>query len=98
MPGDQRTRTVPERLAATSASPDTALLGTEEAWTPYYRNDDQFSIRGNFTKSFRNHEIRWGTDNNTERMNHTQPEFQGGASMGARGRFIFGTGPYISCA
>ena len=26
-------------------------------------------------------------------MNHTQPEFAGGASMGPRGRFVFGTGP-----
>jgi hypothetical protein len=72
-------------------------FGTEEPWTPYYRNDDQFSVRGNFTKTLRNHEIRWGTDNNTERMNHTQPEFQGGADMGARGRFDFGVGPTSLC-
>jgi outer membrane receptor protein involved in Fe transport len=74
-----------------------AAMGTEEPWTPYYRRDDQFSIRANFTKTLANHEIRWGTDNNTERMNHTQPEFQGGASMGARGRFNFGTGPTSLC-
>lgn len=74
-----------------------SAFGTEEPWTPYYRNDDQFSVRANFTKTLRNHEIRWGTDNNTERMNHTQPEFQGGASMGARGRFSFGTGPTSLC-
>ncbi len=72
-------------------------FGTEEPWTPYYRNDDQFSVRANFTKTLRSHEIRWGTDNNTERMNHTQPEFQGGSDMGARGRFSFGVGPTSLC-
>jgi hypothetical protein len=34
---------------------------------------------------------------NSEQMNHIQPEFQGGASMGARGRFNFGTGPTSVC-
>ena len=30
-------------------------------------------------------------------MNHVQPEFQGGASTGARGLFTFGTGPTSNC-
>ncbi|MPY86491.1 MAG: hypothetical protein GEU99_01045 [Luteitalea sp.] len=72
-------------------------FGTEEPWTPYYRNDNQYSFRSNFTKIYGSHEIRWGTDINAEQMNHTQPEFQGGASTGARGRFTFGTGPTAAC-
>jgi len=71
--------------------------GTEEPWTPYYRDDDQFAYRANFTWTRRSHEIRWGMDINAEQMNHTQPEFQGGASMGARGRFTFGPGPTQLC-
>jgi hypothetical protein len=74
-----------------------ASLGTEEPWTPYYRNDNQYSFRTNFTNSRQSHEIRWGLDMNSEQMNHKQPEFQGGASMGARGRFNFGTGPTSTC-
>ncbi len=74
-----------------------AVFGTEEHWSPYYRDDDQFSIRANMTKTLQNHEIRWGADFNSEQMNHTQPEFQGGASMGARGRFQFATGPTRAC-
>jgi hypothetical protein len=72
-------------------------LGTEEPWTPYYRNDNQYSFRTNFTKLAGSHEIRWGADINAEQMNHTQPEFQGGASTGARGLFEFGTGPTAAC-
>jgi hypothetical protein len=74
-----------------------SAFGTEEPWTPYYRNDNQYSFRSNFTKLHGTHELRWGTDINAEQMNHVQPEFQGGASMGARGRFIFGTGPTAAC-
>lgn len=74
-----------------------AVFGTEEPWTPYYRNDNQYSFRSNFTKTRQSHEIRWGVDVNSEQMNHKQPEFQGGASMGARGRFNFGTGPTSAC-
>jgi hypothetical protein len=74
-----------------------AGLGTEEAYTPYYRNDNQYSFRSNFTKIRGSHEIRWGTDINSEQMNHTQPEFQGGANTGARGLFTFGTGPTTLC-
>jgi hypothetical protein len=74
-----------------------AVFGTEEAYSPYYRNDDQLSIRSNFTKTMRSHEIRWGVDINAEQMNHTQPEFQGGANTGPRGRFNFGTGPTQLC-
>lgn len=74
-----------------------SAFGTEEPWTPYYRNDNQFSFRSNFTKVLRTHEFRWGTDINAEQMNHVQPEFQGGASTGARGTFVFGTGPTAAC-
>jgi hypothetical protein len=72
-------------------------IGTEEAYTPYYRNDNQYSFRSNFTNTRKGHEVRWGTDINSEQMNHTQPEFQGGASTGARGLFTFGTGPTSAC-
>ena len=72
-------------------------IGTEEPWTPYYRNDNQYSFRSNFTYVRGSHEIRWGTDINSEQMNHIQPEFQGGASTGARGLFTFGTGPTSNC-
>ncbi len=74
-----------------------SAFGTEEPWTPYYRNDNQYSFRSNFTKISGTHELRWGTDINAEQMNHLQPEFQGGASTGARGRFVFGTGPTAAC-
>ncbi|HUS08752.1 MAG TPA: TonB-dependent receptor [Bryobacteraceae bacterium] len=72
-------------------------IGTEEAYSPYYRNDDQYSFRSNFTNTRQGHEIRWGTDINSEQMNHIQPEFQGGQSTGARGLFSFGTGPTTAC-
>ncbi|MGH9632925.1 MAG: hypothetical protein ACRD7E_31860, partial [Bryobacteraceae bacterium] len=74
-----------------------AAFGTEEPWTPYYRNDNQYSFRSNFTNTRGGHEIRWGTDINSEQMNHIQPEFQGGASTGARGLFTFGAGPTAAC-
>ncbi|HEY7616160.1 MAG TPA: TonB-dependent receptor, partial [Terriglobales bacterium] len=74
-----------------------ANFGTEEPWTPYYRNDNQYSFRGNFTKTKTAHEIRWGIDINSEQMNHTQPEFQGGSDMGARGRFNFTAGTTSAC-
>ncbi|HYO82389.1 MAG TPA: TonB-dependent receptor, partial [Bryobacteraceae bacterium] len=74
-----------------------AAIGTEEPWTPYFRDDDQFNMRANFTRTHGSHEFRWGVDVNAEQMNHIQPEFQGGASMGARGRFNFGTGPTALC-
>lgn len=74
-----------------------AGFGTEEAWSPYYRNDNQYSMRSNFTSVKQKHEIRWGVDVNSEQMNHIQPEFQGGQSTGARGLFSFGNGPTQSC-
>lgn len=72
-------------------------FGSEEAYSPYYRNDNQYSLRSNMTKTRQGHEIRWGVDINSEQMNHIQPEFQGGASTGARGLFTFGTGPTATC-
>jgi len=74
-----------------------AGFGTEEAWSPYYRNDNQYSMRSNFTKVLHKHEVRWGVDVNSEQMNHTQPEFQGGQNTGARGLFSFGNGPTQAC-
>lgn len=72
-------------------------FGTEEAYSPYYRNDNQYSLRTNMTNTRGKHEIRWGVDINSEQMNHIQPEFQGGASTGARGLFNFGTGTTAAC-
>ncbi len=74
-----------------------AAFGTEEAYSPYYRNDNQYSFRSNFTNTRRRHELRWGVDINSEQMNHLQPEFQGGQATGARGLFQFGTGPTAAC-
>lgn len=91
--GPQRFQTGWPRFAISGYS----SIGTEEAYSPYYRNDNQYSFRSNFTNVRGRHEIRWGTDINSEQMNHTQPEFQGGASTGARGLFTFGTGPTTAC-
>lgn len=74
-----------------------SAFGTEEPWTPYYRNDNQYSMRSNFTSVKQRHEIRWGVDVNSEQMNHIQPEFQGGQSTGARGLFSFANGPTQAC-
>jgi hypothetical protein len=74
-----------------------SAFGTEEAWSPYYRNDNQYSLRSNFTSIKQKHEIRWGVDINSEQMNHIQPEFQGGQGTGARGLFSFGNGPTQTC-
>ncbi|MBM3736431.1 MAG: hypothetical protein FJW39_11655 [Acidobacteria bacterium] len=74
-----------------------AAFGTEEAYTPYYRNDNQYSFRTNFTRTSGAHEIRWGADVNSEQMNHIQPEFQGGDAAGARGTFDFSAGITANC-
>jgi hypothetical protein len=71
--------------------------GIANHYTPYYRTDDQFQYVANATWTKNSHELRWGMDIYRQNMNHTQPEFVGGASMGPRGRFIFGTGPTQLC-
>jgi hypothetical protein len=71
--------------------------GIANHYTPYYRTDDQFQYVTNATWTKGTHELRWGVDIYRQNMNHTQPEFAGGASMGPRGRFVFGTGPTQLC-
>ena len=72
-------------------------LGIANHYTPYYRKDDQYQYVANATWTKSSHELRWGMDVYRQTMNHTQPEFVGGASMGPRGRFNFGTGPTQLC-
>lgn len=74
-----------------------ALLGTQEDFMPYYRSDPQNQYVGNFSWTKKTHEIRWGWDLYYQHMNHTQPQFSGGAGVGPRGRFIFGEGPTRLC-
>ena len=71
--------------------------GIANHYTPYYRIDDQFQYVANATWTKSSHELRWGMDIYKQNMDHTQPEFVGGASMGPRGRFVFGTGPTQLC-
>ncbi|MEK7751562.1 MAG: TonB-dependent receptor, partial [Acidobacteriota bacterium] len=73
------------------------FYGIANHYTPYYRIDDQFQYVTNATWTKKTHELRWGMDVYRQTMNHTQPEFVGGASMGPRGRFVFGTGPTQLC-
>jgi len=74
-----------------------AQYGIANHYTPYYRTDDQFQYVANATWSKSSHELRWGLDLYRQNMNHTQPEFVGGAGMGPRGRFVHGTGPTQLC-
>jgi len=74
-----------------------AQYGIANHYTPYYRVDDQFQYVANATSIKSSHELRWGMDIYRQNMNHTQPEFVGGASMGPRGRFVHGTGPTQLC-
>jgi len=64
--------------------------GEVNAYMPYWRWDDQAQYVANFTVNKGAHEIRWGMDLYYQAMNHTQPEL---GSNGARGNFVFGTGP-----
>jgi hypothetical protein len=65
--------------------------GTTDTFMPYTRNDDQFQyvLNANWLKG--PHNIRFGMDIYRQKLNHTQPEFNGD-SMGARGGFTFGAG------
>ena len=71
--------------------------GVTETYMPYYRSDDQFQyvVNANWLKGA--HNIRFGSDFSVQHLNHTQPEFVGGASYGARGGFDFGQGPTQAC-
>ncbi|MPY90281.1 MAG: TonB-dependent receptor plug domain-containing protein [Luteitalea sp.] len=64
--------------------------GEVNAYMPYWRWDDQAQYVANFNLTKGTHEIRWGLDLYYQAMNHTQPEL---GSNGARGNFVFGTGP-----
>ena len=71
--------------------------GVTETYMPYYRSDDQFQYVANANWLKGAHNIRFGGDISVQRLNHTQPEFVGGASYGARGGFDFGQGPTQAC-
>jgi hypothetical protein len=73
------------------------FYGIANHYTPYYRRDNQYQYVTNATWTKGQHELRFGMDIYKQNMDHTQPEFVGGASMGPRGRFIFGTGPTQLC-
>jgi hypothetical protein len=65
--------------------------GTPQAVMPYYRKDDQYQNVLNINWLKGSHNVRLGTDIYFQALNHTQPELPG--SFGARGGFVFGTGP-----
>ena len=69
-----------------------AIYGVSETYMPYYRSDDQYQYVLNATWIKGKHSIRFGSDFYYQALNHTQPEFTG-TSQGARGGFVFGTGP-----
>ncbi|MBI5083493.1 MAG: TonB-dependent receptor, partial [Acidobacteria bacterium] len=73
------------------------FYGIANHYTPYYRRDNQYQYVTNATWIKNSHELRFGIDLYQQNMDHTQPEFVGGASMGPRGRFVFGTGPTQLC-
>ncbi|MEE9268269.1 MAG: hypothetical protein V3U70_02560, partial [Thermoplasmata archaeon] len=66
--------------------------GNQDHFMPYLRKDPVFQYTANFTKIQGAHEFKWGFDLNNQWMNHIQPEFAGGESMGPRGRFNFRRG------
>jgi hypothetical protein len=70
--------------------------GVVQGYMPYWRWDRQAQtvVNVNWTKG--RHELRWGTDLYWQGMNHTQPEVAG-AGHGARGTFVFSSGPTRLC-
>ncbi len=70
--------------------------GVVQGYMPYWRWDRQAQTVLNFNWTKGRHEIRWGTDLYWQAMNHTQPEVAG-AGHGARGTFVFGSGPMRLC-
>jgi hypothetical protein len=70
--------------------------GVVQGYMPYWRWDNQQQMVANFTWTKGAHEIRWGADVYRQAMNHTQPEVAG-AGHGARGTFVFGSGPTRLC-
>jgi Carboxypeptidase regulatory-like domain/TonB dependent receptor len=74
-----------------------SVVGTEENFMPYYRNDENYQYVTNVTWTKGKHEIRAGLDFYQMNMNHLQPEFPIGDSRGARGRFEFGDGVTGAC-
>lgn len=63
--------------------------GTVDTFMPYTRSDDQYQYVANANWLKRSHNIRFGADIYLQQLNHTQPEFLGGGSLGARGGFVF---------
>jgi Carboxypeptidase regulatory-like domain/TonB dependent receptor len=69
-----------------------ADYGTVDTFMPYTRSDDQYQYVANATWLKGSHNIRFGGDVYYQLLNHTQPEFSGGTSVGARGGFNFAAG------
>ncbi len=74
-----------------------ANLGVQDTFMPYYRNDPQWQYVVNANWTRKNHNIRFGMDIAHQRLNHTQPEFIGGAAQPGSGGFNFGQGPTQLC-
>lgn len=70
--------------------------GVVQGYMPYWRWDNQMQTVVNFNWTRGKHDIRWGMDLYWQAMNHTQPEVAG-AGHGARGNFVFGSGPTRLC-
>lgn len=64
-------------------------FGTTDTFMPYTRSDDQYQIVANVNWLRGAHNVRFGMDIYRQKMNHIQPEFLGGGSLGARGGFVF---------
>ena len=71
--------------------------GVVDAFMPYTRSDDQFQYTMNANWLKGPHNIRFGADLYNQKLNHTQPEFLGGGSLGARGGFRFEQGITQRC-
>lgn len=75
-----------------------AVIGTNDAFMPYTRNDPQWQYVTNFNWTHRNHNIRFGFDFARQQLNHMQAEWNGGGNTEpAQGGFQFGSGPTQLC-
>ena len=75
-----------------------AVIGTNDAFMPYTRNDPQWQYVTNFNWTHHSHNIRFGFDFARQQLNHTQAEWNGGGNTEpAQGGFQFGSGPTQLC-
>jgi len=75
-----------------------AVIGTNDAFMPYTRNDPQWQYVTNFNWTKGAHNIRFGFDFARQQLNHLQAEWNGGGNTEpAQGGFQFGAGPTQLC-